>query len=545
MSRPLYVIGHRNPDTDSIVSAIGYAHLKEALGDPAEPARAGKINAETRYVLDRFGVEPPVLITDLHPRARDIMNPVVVSVRPQDTLRDLGRLMRETGAKTAAVSDEMGILHGIVSVGDLARRYFDELEMSDLASVGVTIDGMVTVLNGKVEEGSDLGRPVRGKIWIAAAKAETFRKLIKAGDVALAGDREEAQAALMELGVDVLVLTGNAKVTDTVRQSARQRGTVVVRTPYDTYSAGRLINQSIPVSEVMQKKLVSFRPSDLVSDIRETTMRTHFRSYPVTENGRIVGMINRDRLIVPERPRVILVDHNEKTQAVEGIEEAHILEIVDHHRLGGLETAEPIFIRHDPVGSTSTIVASMHWHRMVEIPAQVAGLLLAGIISDTLLFRSPTSTLQDRQAAERLAKDIGLNLEEYGMQVLRAGSKFGELGAEDIIRYDMKEFQIGDYRVAISQISVTDAADILAARHETLLDALQDVRRKEGFDLSLLMITDIFQESTHLLYAGSPASLLRRAFGEDDEHVFLLPGTMSRKKQVVPPLVEAVRAEDQ
>ena len=545
MSRPLYVIGHRNPDTDSIVSAIGYAHLKEALGDPAVPARAGKINAETRYVMERFGIEPPVLITDLHPRARDIMSPVVVSVRPQDTLRDLGRLMRETGAKTAAVSDEDGILHGIVSVGDLARRYFDELEMSDLASVGVTIDGMVTVLNGKVEEGSDLGRPVRGKIWIAAAKAETFRKLIKAGDVALAGDREEAQGALLELGIDVLVLTGNAKLTDAVRQSARQKGTVVVRTPYDTYSAGRLINQSIPVSEVMQKKLVSFRPSDLVNDIRETTMRTHFRSYPVTENGRIVGMINRDRLIVPERPRVILVDHNEKTQAVEGIEEAHILEIVDHHRLGGLETAEPIFIRHDPVGSTSTIVASMHWHRMVEIPAQVAGLLLAGIISDTLLFRSPTSTLQDRQAAERLAGEIGLDLDEYGMQVLRAGSKFGELGAEDIIRYDMKEFQIGDYRVAISQISVTDAADILAARHEALLDALQDVRRKEGFDLSMLMVTDIFQESTHLLYAGSPASLLRRAFGEDDEYVFVLPGTMSRKKQVVPPLVEAVRAEEQ
>lgn len=545
MARPLYVIGHRNPDTDSICAAIGYAHLKQALGEKAVAARAGKVNAETRYVLERFGVEAPVLITDLYPRARDIMSPIAVTIHPDQTIRELGQLMRESNGKSAAVIDEKGILLGIVSLGDLARRYFEELEMPDLASAGVTFQGMLAVLDGRIEVAGNMDRTVRGKIWIAAAKAETFRKLIGQGDIALAGDRDEAQLTLLECGIDALVLTGNARAGNALREAAASRGTLVFRTRYDTYTAARLINQSIPVRVVMQDQVVSFRPSDLVSDIRETTVRTRFRNYPVTENGKIIGMINRDRLIVPEREKVILVDHNEKTQAVAGIEEAHIIEIIDHHRLGGLETGEPIFIRHDPVGSTSTIVASMHWHRNVEMPQAIAGVLLAGILSDTLLFKSPTSTPQDREIAERLAVVAGVELQEFGMAVVRAGSRFNGLEPEEIIRYDLKEFQISDYRVSISQISVMDAADMLANRWEELGGALSMVRQKEGYDLALLMVTDIMQETTHLLHAGRPVSLLRRAFGEENtDTTFVLPGTMSRKKQVVPPLVEAARAEE-
>ncbi len=545
MARPLYVIGHRNPDTDSICSAIGYAHLKQALGEPAVPARAGKLNAETRFVLERFGVDSPVLIADLYPRARDIMSPVLVTILPDQTLRELGRMMRENDGKSAAVIDEKGSLLGIVSLGDLARRYFEELEMPDLASAGVTFRGILAVLDGKIAVAGDMDRGVRGKIWIAAAKAETFRNLIGEGDIALAGDREEAQLKLLDCGIDALVLTGNAPAGNELREKAASKGILVFQTQFDTYTAARLINQSIPVRVIMQKNVVSFRPADLVSDIRETTARTRFRNYPVTENGRIIGMINRERLIAPEREKVILVDHNEKTQAVAGIEEAHIIEIIDHHRLGGLETGEPIFIRHDPVGSTSTIVANMHWHRNVEIPLNVSGLLLAGILSDTLLFKSPTSTPQDREAAKRLAEIAGIDLTEFGMAVLRAGSRFNGLESEEIIRYDLKEFQIADYRVSISQINVMDAADILAKRSEGLGGALSMVRQKEGYDISLLMVTDILQETTHLLHAGRPVSLLRRAFGEEStDTTFVLQGTMSRKKQVVPPLVDAAREEE-
>lgn len=545
MSRPLYVIGHRNPDTDSICSAIGYAYLKKSLGEPAVAARAGKINAETRFVLERFGMEPPVLIPDLHPRARDIMSPVSVTIHPDQTLRELGQLMRESRGKSAAVIDEKGGLLGIVSVGDLALRYFEELEMPDLASAAVTFRGILAVLDGRVEVAGEMDRTVRGKIWIAAAKAETFRKLIREGDIALAGDREEAQMTLIGCGIDVLILTGNAIASNAVREAAATRGTVVFRTRFDTYTAARLVNQSIPVRVVMQSKVVSFRPSDLVSDIREITVRTRYRNYPVTENGKVIGMINRDRLIAPERVKVVLVDHNEKTQAVEGIEEAHIIEIIDHHRLGGLETGEPIFIRHDPVGSTSTIVASMHWHRNVEIPPDIAGLLLSGVISDTLLFKSPTSTTQDQEAAGKLAAIAGVDLQEFGMALLRAGSRFNDVEPEEIVRYDLKEFQIGEYRVSISQVSVMDAANMLVHRREALGGALLTLRQKEGLDLALLMVTDIINETTHLLHVGRPVTLLRRAFGEENEdNVFVLPGTMSRKKQVVPPLVEAERLEE-
>ena len=545
MSRPLYVIGHRNPDTDSICSAIGYAHLKQALGEAAVPARAGKINSETRFVLEKFGVEIPLLIADLYPRAKDIMSPVAITLLPDETLQELGQRMKESEAKSAAVVDEKGLLLGMVSLGDLARRYFEELEMPDLASAGVSLRAILKVLNGKIEVAGEIDKIVRGKIWIAAAKAETFKRLIKAGDIALVGDREEEQLTLIECGIDLLVITGNANASNSVRAAAAERGALIFRTRFDTYTAARLVNQSIPVRSIMQQNVVAFKPADLVSDIRDITVRTRFRNYPVAENGKIIGMIYRDRLIVPERERVVLVDHNEKTQAVEGIEEAHIVEIIDHHRLGGLETGEPIFIRHDPVGSTSTIVAFMHWHRNVEIPPQIAGLLLAGVISDTLFFRSPTATAQDRNAAERLAGIAGVELQSFGMEVLRAGSRFTDMQPEEIIRYDLKEFQIGEYRVSISQVSVMGAAELLVERVESLQAALAVVRQKDGYDLALLMLTDVLNETTHLLYAGKPVGLLRSAFGEEDAaSVFVLPGTLSRKKQVVPPLVEAARQEE-
>jgi manganese-dependent inorganic pyrophosphatase len=545
MSRPLYVIGHRNPDTDSICSAIGYAHLKQALGELAVPARAGKINSETRFVLEKFGVETPMLIVDLYPRAKDIMSPVAITLLPDETLQELGQRMKESEAKSAAVVDEKGLLLGMVSLGDLARRYFEELEMPDLASAGVSLRAILKVLNGKIEVAGEIDKIVRGKIWIAAAKAETFKRLIKAGDIALVGDREEEQLTLIECGIDLLIITGNANASNKVRAAAAERGALIFRTRFDTYTAARLVNQSIPVRSIMQQNVVAFKPADLVSDIRDITVRTRFRNYPVAEHGKIIGMINRDRLIVPERERVVLVDHNEKTQAVEGIEEAHIVEIIDHHRLGGLETGEPIFIRHDPVGSTSTIVAFMHWHRNVEIPPPIAGLLLAGVISDTLFFRSPTATAQDRNAAEKLSAIAGVDLQSFGMEVLRAGSRFTDMQPEEIIRYDLKEFQIGEYRVSISQVSVMGAAELLVERVESLQAALAVVRQKDGYDLALLMLTDVLNETTHLLYAGKPVGLLRRAFGEEDAAaIFVLPGTLSRKKQVVPPLVEAARLEE-
>lgn len=543
MEQPIYVVGHRNPDTDSICSAIGYAYLKNAQGERAIPARAGKINGETKFVLERFGLATPVLITDLHPRAKDIMTTDFVAVKPGNTLRELGQVMKLYEVKSVPVVDDSNVLVGMVSVGDLAKRYFDELEMQDLCEAGVDFGKLLRTLDGKLLVGEQLDRLIAGHVRIAGAQVSTMVTFLHPGDIVLVGDRENAQLAAIDIGISCLVVTGGADVLPSVLAAAATRGVIIIQTPYDTYTSARLINQSIPVRMVMQKDVLVFKPSDLVTDIKPNIIATKYRYYPVVEAGKLAGIISRDRLMVHNREKIILVDHNERGQAVEGIEEAQVVEIIDHHRLGGLETGEPIFIRHEPVGSTATIVANMHWHRGVEMPAAIAGALLAAVVSDTLLFKSPTATRKDRDTAAKLAAIAGLDLESFGLEVLRAGASLANFSAADIAGNDMKEFQIGEYKVLIAQISVLEPQDVLGQQTE-VVRALDGLRLREQCDLAILMVTDIIAEATHLLYAGPSKTVLRLAFGEETAPgVWHLPGVMSRKKQVVPPLIEAARQE--
>ncbi|MGI6092551.1 MAG: putative manganese-dependent inorganic diphosphatase [Negativicutes bacterium] len=539
--KPIYVIGHRNPDTDSICSAIGYAHLKQALGENAVAARAGKINAETKYVLEKFGYVVPKLILDLYPRVKDVMVSNDVTIAPDDTLRDLGNIMQNKSVKSVPVVDKSGMLVGIVTVGDLAKLYYEELEMQDLKRAGVDFAMILKVLDGTLVCGRELNRKIIGKLRIAAGSTTTINKIIKANDVVLVADRYNAQLASLERNIACLVITSDAELAPELIEAASAKGIVVISAPYDTYTCARLINQSVPVSVVMKTNVMAFNPSDLVSDIREAIAGTRYRNYPVVENGKLVGIIHRDQLISPKREKIILVDHNERTQAVDGIEEAQIVEIIDHHRLGGLETNEPIFIRHEPVGCTATIVAKMHWHRDIDIPKDIAALLLAAIISDTVLFKSPTATAEDRQVAEKLAQLAGVDLVEFGMAVLKAGSSISDMTPAEIVRNDLKEFQVGESHVAVAQISVMDTAEVLAIKDE-ILDEMNSIIGKEQNDLILLMVTDIINESTHLIYAGKTAELIHRAFGRGEQDgVIYLPNVMSRKKQVIPPLMEAAR----
>ena len=538
---PTYVIGHRNPDTDSICSAIGYAHMKQAMGENAIAARTGKVNAETKFVLEKLGFDKPQLIMDLYPRVKDIMNSKIVIARTNDTLRDLGMMMKNHNVKAVSVVDEQQMLVGVVSLGDFSQLYFDELEMQNLSQTGVDFAGILRALEGKLICGENLQRKVAGRVHIAAGSSALIQKFINKHDIVLAGDRTDAQLACLECGVDCLVLTGNSEVMPEVEELARKRGVIVIKVSIDTYTCARLINQSIPVEMIMKTNISSFKPSDLLTDIKSIVASTNYRLYPVVENGKVVGHINRDKLIVQERTKVILVDHNERGQAVEGIEEAQIMEIIDHHRLGGLQTSEPIFIRHEPVGCTATIVANMHWHRNIEIPADIAGLLLAAILSDTVLFKSPTCTIKDRETAEKLALVAGLDVQQFGMSVLKAGASIKGMSAADIISNDIKEFPIGNYSVAIGQFSVMDSEEILDIKEQLRTD-MEALRDKENYDMVLLMVTNIIEEGTHLIYVGQPAGLLSQAFGGNIENgVLYLPGVMSRKKQVIPPLSEAVK----
>jgi manganese-dependent inorganic pyrophosphatase len=541
VSKPIYVIGHRNPDTDSICSAIAYAHLKAALGEQVVAARAGKINLETQFVLDYFEVSAPELIVDMYPRARDIMHEQVIVLHPGDTLQELGQIIKKHNVKSVPIVDDNHKLVGMVTVGDLAERYVNELEMQDLREAGVDFAGILRSLAGTLVCGQDISKQIDGQVRIAAARTQTMVQIIKAGDVVLVGDRIRAQLTCIEIGVACLIISGNTEVSASVLAAAQARGTYIICSPYDTYTCARLINQSIPVSMVMKKNVVAFSVDELVADIKGEMIRTGYRGYPVIDNGKVVGVIHRDRLIVFERDKIILVDHNEGSQAVEGIEEAQIVEIVDHHRLGGLETSEPIFIRHEPVGSTATIVANMHWHRNVTITKTMAGLLLAAILSDTVLFKSPTTTASDQETAAKLAAVSGLDMQEFGMAMLKAGSVTGKLTPADILASDLKEFQIGEYRVAISQIAVMEPEAVLARKIE-LWPALQQICEQEEYDMGILLITGILEEASYLIFYGQPSAIIIQAFGAVPvDEVWHLPGVMSRKKQVVPPLIEAAR----
>ena len=541
-TKPIYTIGHRNPDTDSICSAIGYAHLKQALGENVVAARAGKINAETKYALEHFQVEQPLLLTDLYPRVKYLTIDCKIVVKQHDTLRHLGEVMREHDLKSVPVTDSKGVLVGIVTVSDLAQRYFQELGMQNLANMRVRYRDIIQATDSQVLVSGEEGEFIKGNVRIAAGSLNTIKSVIKPHDIVLIGDRhDETIIDCVKQGIACLIVTGNGRVSPDVIEEAEESHVFVLSTPYDTYTVARLINQCVPIRRIMHDNPVCFKPMDLLSDIKGAMEENNYRNYPVVENGHIVGLVSRDRLMVSERERVILVDHNERGQAVEGIEEAKIVEIIDHHRLGGIQTSEPIYTHAEPVGCTATIVANMHWHRDIDIPASIAGLLLSAIISDTVLFKSPTCTEYDKMTAKRLAEIAGVDINEYGLAMLKAGSGIGDMTPSEIAKNDLKEFRIGDYRIIVSQISVMDEKEVLDLEPE-LIEAMGHICEKEGFDMSLVMVTNILEEATTLLYAGSPKTLIGEAFHKDASgtHIYL-PGVMSRKKQIIPPLSEAVK----
>lgn len=541
-TKPIYVIGHRNPDTDSICSAIGYSHLKQAMGVNAIPARCGKINNETKYALEYFKMDQPLLLTDLYPRVKDVALECKTVVRQHDTLRRLGEVMRKSELQSVPVTDSNGDLVGIVSVSDLAKRYFLELGLQSLVDMRVRYRDIIQATESKVLVSGDENEFIEGSIKIAAGSVETTLASLKPKDIVLVGDRSVTTLRkILNSGISCMIVTGGCRVAAEALAEAANLKIFVLATPYDTYTVGRLLNQCVPIRRIMHSQPVCFRPMDLLSDIKGVMDEHRFRSYPVVENNKLVGIVSSDEIMLPDRERVILVDHNERGQAIEGIEDAKIVEIIDHHRLGGIQTSEPIYIRQEPVGCTCTIVANMHWDNDIEIPPSIAGLLLSAIISDTVLFKSPTCTQKDRNTAERLAEIAGVDLKEYGLAMLRAGAGIGGKTPTEIAKNDLKEFKIGDYRIIVSQISVMDPKEVLDIE-EKLIDVMKENCEREGFDMHLLMVTDILEEATYLLYAGSPKTLIGEAFKKDASgtHVYL-PGVMSRKKQIIPPLSEAVK----
>lgn len=540
----IYVIGHKNPDTDSICSAIAYADLRQKVtGQVHEAKRAGHVNDETAYVLDRFGVEAPKLLTDVRLQVRDLDIHEMPGLKPNASIRDTWERMRQEQAKTLPIVKDDELV-GVVSTGDIAKSYMDVYDSEILSKARTQYRNIVKTLDGTMITGNEHGYFMRGKVAIGASSPNLMEEFIEKDDLVILGDLEEAQACAVNIDASCMVICKDAEVSPKLIQKAKEQSIVIIQTPYDTFTTARLINQSIPVKFYMTAgPLTMFRMNDYVDDIKDIMAKKRFRDFPILDrHGRFKGFISRRRFLGASKKKVILVDHNERSQAVDGIEEAEIIEIIDHHRLGDIETVSPITFRNQPVGCTATIINQMYEENELEVPREIAGLLCGAIISDTLLFRSPTCTPLDERTAKKLAKISDIDLEQMAQEMFNAGSNLKGKSAEDICFQDFKQFTVNDTIFGVGQITSMSKEELAAIR-DMMTEHLPKVLEAHNLNMIYFMLTDILAESTELVCVGTGArGIALSAFDlPDNAKSLILKGVVSRKKQLIPVLVETMQ----
>ncbi|MCB2291941.1 putative manganese-dependent inorganic diphosphatase [Clostridium algoriphilum] len=543
MKNIIYITGHRNPDTDSICAAISYAEFKNKTGKIcAVPIRLGEVNRETQFILNYFNVEEPELITTVKTQISDLDIDIVAPISPQISLKMAWSIMKRNNIKTLPVIDENNRLAGVVSVSNLASNYLDIWDNSILAKSNTPIENILDTLSAKCLYTPEGDFKTTGKIVVAAMHPDSTKSVIEAGDISICGDRDDTQNLLISSKVSLLIITGNHTPTDEIIKLAKTNKCTIILTPFDTFTASRLITQSIPIHYVMTtKNLVSFNSEDFVEDIKHIMIETRYRSYPVLDqDNKVIGSISRFHLISENRKKVILVDHNEKAQSVEGLEDSDVLEIIDHHRIADVQTGQPIYFRNEPVGSTSTIVATIFFENGIRPSKSVAGLLCAAIISDTLLLKSPTSTLVDELTLKRLAQIADLNVEEFAKEMFKAGTSLEGKTAEEIFYQDFKTFTLNNFKVGVSQVG-TMYIEGFDSLKEDMIDLMNKKAKENGFALVLLMLTDILNGGSVLIAAGEHKEIISKAFNVTltNSGVYV-PGLVSRKKQVIPPITVAM-----
>jgi manganese-dependent inorganic pyrophosphatase len=536
----IYVTGHRNPDTDSIASAIGYAELKGRL-DPNNdyvPVRLGDLNAQTRWVVDRSGAPEPTLLTHVMLRASDVMRTDFPVTREDEPIRDAGLAMARANLGLVSIVDERGALVGVVDERALARRYIRESrQTSTLRDAPTFVQAIVEVLEGKLISGED--KRLAGRVWVHAMDVRTPSG-ISEGDVVVLGNRSDAQRLAIELGAALLVTSNSSTPEDDILALARERGAAVVVSPLDTYVSGRMITLAAPCSAFMESNPLTINPGYLLVDVSEQIKEIHYGAAIVVDaDRRPVGLVTRSDLVAPARRRVILVDHAEEAQSVAGIEQAEIVEILDHHHIGSIETRVPVKATFDPVGSTATLVIERFRQDGMEPSRPAALMLLGAILSDTVILNSPTTTERDHAVIEYLERVLAIDAMEFGRQMFEATADVSEVGAEEIISRDAKEYQVrGDHAICIAQIEVV-GRDLLE-RSDELLETMRRRQEDRGYLLYALMITDVLAKGTDLLVAGDVAAVARTFGVANTNGTIELPGVMSRKKEVAPKLMASL-----
>lgn len=547
--KKVWVIGHKNPDTDSICAAISYAYLKNQTEQGEFLAkRAGAINAETRYVLDYFGVKEPELESYAGAQIKDINIRKTAGVSSQISLKKAWELMKKLEVVTLPVTNRFGKLEGLIVTKDIATSYMDVFDNRVLAQARTQYKTIAETLDGNVIVGNEHAYFVRGKVVVATSNPEYMADYIEDDDLVILGDREEAQLQAIRSNASCIIIGGGLEVDEEVRALAEKSDCIVITTPFDTFSVARLINQSMPIKQFMTKNhIITFAIEDYVDEVKEEMSKVRHRDFPVlNEKGAYVGMISRRNLMKMQKKQVILVDHNEKSQAVDGINEAEIIEIIDHHRLGSLETMSPVYFRNQPLGCTSTIIYQMYQEKQVEILPTIAGLLLAAIISDTLMFRSPTCTPLDKEVAYALSEIAGVEIEEFSKNMFQAGSDFKNKTTDEIFYQDFKIFHTDDCDFGVAQISAMSAEE-LDKVGEDLRPFMVQVLGDKKIDMVYVMLTDILEESSKVIFYGEDAGrILALAFHKrEEEEGIWLEGIVSRKKQFIPQLMNTIAEQKQ
>ncbi len=538
------VIGHRNPDTDSICSAIAYAELKNRTSTlVCEPRRAGKMNQETEFVLKKFGVTPPRMCTDVNPKIRDVDYREMPGIPGSTSLRRAWKIMRDQQIDTLSITSEDNELEGIITVKDLATANMDVFDTAVLAKSRTSYKNILETLNGTMVVGNADAVCTTGHIKIGTATPEMLESSVEKGDIVILSNRYESQLCAIEKEASLLIICNGAKVGRTIQRIADETGVAIMTTPVDTYAAGKLISQCAPISYYMTRDdILKFTLVTPVADVLRVMAKVRHRYFPILdEEGKYCGMVSRRNVIALRKRRIILVDHNEATQAVEGFDQAEILEIIDHHRIGSLETSGPVYFRNQPVGCTATIITQMYDENGVDIPPQIAGLLLAAILSDTLAFRSPTCTPVDENAAKRLAKIAGVDIEEFSTEMFEAGEKLDGKTPEEVFLQDFKVFMCGDIRFGVAQGSYMTRKNLQAAQ-ALLQPYLEEARNKQNVEDLYMLLTDVPKEESVVICTGRyAAEVLSNGFESRPaaDGSWTLPGVVSRKKQFIPAMMSA------
>ena len=541
----IVVIGHKNPDTDAICSAISYAYLKNQITgtDRYVAARAGDINSETAYVLQRFGAKEPIYIDDITMRLGDLDYDHIEGISRTASLKEAWEKMRQQNAETLPVV-RRDRLEGIITTENIALSYMETIDPYKLAEAHTKYGAMADAMDGEILAGNPNEYFLEGKVVIASAGPDFLMDHMKPGDLVVTGNRREILDCAIAEGAACIVICTARSIDEEWPQKAQAAGCVLISVNKDTYSATKMLEQSMPVSYFMEREdVTTFRTSELCGDVRAEMARHRHRSFPVLDSkNRYMGMVGRRHLIHEKKRGVILVDHQETTQAVDGLENAEILEVVDHHKIGNVQTIGPIYFRNQPLGCTSTIICEIYEEEGIEIPPQIAGLMMSAILSDTLLFRSPTCTKKDELTVRRLSGIAGVDYEAHAMEMFKAGSDFGSRSVDEIFFGDFKKFQCGGVTFGIGQVNIMSDEEG-AQLKERVVQFLEESGPSHGYDMVYFMMTNILTEVSEVIFAGEDARrIVEEAFGtESDGTSVILPGVLSRKKQMLPPLMNVMR----